>query len=180
VIVTLNPEKLQIRECEERVEIEVDGQTISVDRVVRAFPKSHPEAYISFLDELGHEIGLLESTEGLDAGSKTLLLDRLKRLYFVPTIQEILEVVTSGTSSSWRVVTDEGERSFQVTGRESLDGDKPPVIRVTDSEGQRYQIIDFWMLDGDSRQAIHELLPDKILRSKLVARKSGGMVMRMR
>lgn len=176
----LNAESLCIRERKQGFDIEVEGRTVRVDRVVRAFPKSHPEAYISFLDEVGYEIGLLESTDGLDPQSKAILLDRLKRLYFVPTIQKILEVESSGTTSRWRVTTDEGDRSFRVLGRESLDGDKPPAIRVTDSEGHRYQITDYWELDKDSRQALLALLPDKILKSKLAARRSGGMVMRMR
>ena len=176
----LSAEETSIRLAADQIEIEVGGRTIPVDRVVRAFPRSHPNAFISFLDGLGHEIGLLESLDGLDPVSSEVLQEHLKRLYFVPTIEEILSVNTTGTTSRWHVRTDEGEKEFQVLGRESLDGDKPPAIRISDSNSRKYQITDYWELDRDSRTAIQELLPDRIVKSKLVARNSGGMVMRMR
>lgn len=176
----LSADRLRIQPGTEMPRVEIDGKPVECDRIVRAFPKSHPEAYISFLDPLGHEIGLLESCDGLDAESRTALFEHLKRLYFVPTIEEILSVQTTGTTSRWHVLTDDGERTFQVQSREALDGDKPPEIRITDAEGRRYLIPDYWELDKDSRAATQELLPDKIVKQKLVARKSSGMVMRMR
>jgi hypothetical protein len=176
----LKPESLRIRPLDDDIEVSVEGKTIAVDRVVRAFPRSHPDAYISFLDHLGHEIGLIVSCKGMEAESKTALMDHLRQLYFIPTIEEILSVETTGTTSKWRVVTDDGDREFQVLGRESLDGEKPPRIQVTDSDARKYQIVNYWELDKESRLAIHELLPDRIVKSKLVARRSSGMVMRMR
>lgn len=176
----LDPQKIRFEMAEGRGLLEIDGKTVPVDRVTRAFPKTRADGYISFLDELGHEIGLLETLDGMDDDSRSALEAHLHEVYFVPTIEEILEVTTSGTTSSWRVVTDEGERSFDLLGRHALDGEKPPSMRITDSEGRRYQIPDFWALDRDSRQEIQELIPDKILKSRLVARKSSGMVMRMR
>ena len=176
----LNPESTRVRVLGEKVEISVEGKPVEVDRVVRAFPNTRPNAYISFLDALGHEIGLMVSCDGMDADSERALFEHLKRLYFVPTIEEILSVEMTGTTSRWRVLTDEGERDFQILGRDSLDGEKPPMIRVTDSERRRYQIIDYWALDKGSRTAIQELLPDRIVKSKLVARGSRGMTMKMR
>jgi hypothetical protein len=118
--------------------------------------------------------------DGMEPQARSTLADFLKRQYFVPTISEILTVEISGTTSVWKVVTDDGERSFTVAGREALDGDRPPEIRIVDSSGQKYRIQDFWALDKTSRKAVMELLPDKILKSKLAARNSKGMTMRMR
>ena len=149
-------EDLVFRKDGDNLEIEVSGKSYKVDRVVRAFPQTQSEEYISFLDRFGHEVGLLESTDGMDKDSKTALLDHLKQVYFVPTIEEILSVETTGTTSKWTVVTD--------------DGEKPPLIRVTDADGRRYQISNYWKLDKESRATILELLPDKILKWRLVAR----------
>jgi len=176
----LHSETLLVSEAEGHITIVIDGKTVEVDRVARVFPKTHPDGFISFLDTLGHEIGLLETTNGMLPDSKGILNDHLRRLYFVPTIEEILSVESSGTASTWRVVTNEGERAFSVASRDALDGDRPPEICVTDLAGRRYKIRDYWGLDKDSRQAIVELLPDKIIKSKLVARNSSGMTMRMR
>ncbi len=176
----IDPKTLGFKEADDQITIDLSGKCIQVDRVVRAFPRSHPDGYVSFLDGLGHEIGLLETMDGMESRSRSILADFLKRQYFVPTILDILTVEISGTTSAWEVVTDNGERSFTVAGREALDGDRPPEIRIADSAGQRYRIQNFWALDRTSRQAVMELLPDKILKSKLVARNSKGMTMRMR
>ena len=176
----LQPKTLLVSEEGNRITIVNDGDTVAVDRVVRIFPKTHPTGHISFLDTLGHEIGLLKTTEGMEPDSEQILNDHLRRLYLIPTIEEIHSVESSGTSSVWRVATDDGEKSFDVVSRDSLDGDRPPEIRLTDSSGRRYLIADYWALDKESRQAIVELLPDKILKSKLVARNMKGVTMRMR
>jgi hypothetical protein len=176
----IDPKTLGFTEAGDQITIDLSGKCIQVDRVVRAFPRSHPDGYVSFLDGLGHEIGLLETMDGMEPQARSTLADFLKRQYFVPTISEILTVEISGTTSVWKVVTDDGERSFTVAGREALDGDRPPEIRIVDSAGQKYRIQDFWALDKTSRKAVMELLPDKILKSKLVARNSKGMTMRMR
>ena len=179
--VVLNPVSLTVRVVGDAVEIVVDEKTIPVDRVARAFPKTHPHSHISFLDKLGHEIGLLEKLDGLEQESRSVLEEHLKKIYFVPEIEEILSVKTTGTTSRWTVVTEEGERSFQVLGRESIDGDKAPAMQITDAEGKRYRITDYWEMDKDSRQVIQELLPDKIVKSKIAGRRSGSsVVMRMR
>lgn len=140
----LSPKSLRFQVEDDNVTIVSDGRTMLVDRVVRAFPKTHPEGYISFLDSLGHEIGMLETTDGMDADSRDSLVDYLRRLYFVPTIVEILSVESTGTSSLWRIITDDGERTFTVTSRESLDGDRPPEIRITTSAGQRFPTTGHW------------------------------------
>jgi len=176
----LEPQETRFQVTGSDVQIEVAGQPIPVDRVVRAFPQTRPNAYISFLDSLGHEIGILETCEGMDPDSRAALDAHLRKLYFIPTITEILSVETAGTTSRWRVITDDGERTFQVSGRESLDGEKPPKIQVTDAESRKYKIDDYFELDEESRGMISELLPDKILKSKVGSRNSSGMVMRTR
>ena len=176
----IDPAALEIQVTDDQITLTLSGEPVKVDRVVRAFPRTHPNGFISFLDALGHEIGLLETMEGMAAESRTALEEFLKRQYFVPTIEEILSIEMTGTASDWVVLTDDGDRAFTLAGREALDGEKPPEIRIIDIQAQRYRIADFWALDRESRQAAMELLPDKILKSKLVARNSKGMTMKMR
>lgn len=160
----LNPESIRVFKEEDQLYVEVDGERREVDRLVRAFPRSDPGRFIGFLDPDGHEIGLIEDPSRLPEASRELVEKELYRAYFVPTVQEILSVEPQGTGTVWQVTTDDGDRTFRVPDRDALDGTHAPDILVTDDQGRRYQIENYWGMDRDSRDAIRDLLPDKVLR----------------
>jgi hypothetical protein len=147
-------------------------ETFDVRKIVRVFPQSHPDAYISFLDAFGHEVGLLEDLDGLNPDSKGVLDALVREQYFVPTILSIVSVVRTGSGSVWSVRTDEGDAEFRLVSRDALDGDAPPAILVTPTEGRRYRIPDYWALDRECRELIVDLLPDKILRYRMARPRS--------
>ncbi len=64
---------------------------------------------MAFLDETGHEMGMVEDLSGLDADSRSLLQAELKDIYFVPTILEVRDVNAQGISHRFKVLTDDGE-----------------------------------------------------------------------
>ena len=160
----------------------IDGESRRVDRVVRAFPKTNPQGYVGLLDADGREIGLIEDPDALDSESRAIAEEALKAAYFVPTILEIRTVVVRGTGSTWEVLTDDGEREFRIQDREALDGSDGPAIMVTDEDGKRYSIENYWTMDRDSRDAIRDLLPAKVLRTRGSGGKAStkGTVMRSR
>ena len=149
-----------------------EEEAYDVHRVVRVFPQSQPGAYVSFLDGLGHEVGLLENMDGMDRTSRALLEDLLREQYFVPTVHLIQTVERIGSGSNWVVETERGQAEFRIGSRDALNGDTPPSIVVASSDGRRYRIPDYWALDRESRELINDMLPDKILKYRLARPRS--------
>ena len=58
--------------------------------------------------------------------------------------------------------------------RDGLDGSQAPDIVVTDDQGKRYRIENYWGMDRESRDTIRDLLPDKVLRARYGYGGGGG------
>jgi len=168
----INPESIKLTEEEGILELSMNGEVCRIHRIAKAFPKSEPDRYVGLMDENGHEIGIIEDPEQLDESSRELLAEKLKSIYFVPTIYEVESVTSQGTGSFWKVLTDDGDHSFRITGRDALDGNDPPDIEITSETGRRYRIENYWALDSESRNQMSDLLPDKILRNRTPKMKS--------
>ncbi len=166
----LDPAAVSLKKNGDKIEALIDGDTTFVDRLARAFPHSNPDQFVSLMDELGHEIGIIENPKKLDDASRNLLEAELKAIYFVPTISAITSVVSKGTGSLWTVDTDDGEYTFRILGRDALKGDEPPAIEITDENGKRYRIDNYWDLDADSRDLTSDLLPDKVVKARYYTR----------
>jgi uncharacterized membrane protein YgcG len=170
----LDPAAVSLKKNGDKIEALIHGKTTSVDRVARAFPQSNPDQFVSLMDELGHEIGIIENPKILDTASRNLLEAELKAIYFVPTISAITSVVSKGTGSQWTVDTDDGEYTFRILGRDALKGNEPPAIEITDEHGKRYKIDNYWDLDADSRDFTSDLLPDKVVKARYYTRSISG------
>jgi hypothetical protein len=166
----LDPAAVSLKKNGDKIEALIHGETTFVDRLARAFPHSNPDQFVSLMDELGHEIGIIENPKKLDDASRNLLEAELKAIYFVPTISAITSVVSRGTGSQWTVDTDDGEYIFRILGRDALKGDEPPAVEITDEHGKRYRIDNYWDLDAESRDLTSELLPDKVVKARYYTR----------
>ncbi len=166
-------EKIEVIRDGEDIQVIIDGETRPVERVIKAFPHSNPDRFVGLMDPDGREIMLIESLDSLEEPSRELLKELLKDKYFVPTILEILSLESRGTGSSWTVMTDDGERSFDLPSRDRLDGSNPPSIIIQDENQRRYFIDDFWDLDKLSREKMTELVPDKLVKAKYMRAVSG-------
>ena len=164
----LDPAAVSLKKNGDKIEALIQGKTTFVDRLVRAFPQSNPDHFVSLMDELGHEIGIIENPKKLDDDSRNLLEAELKAIYFVPTISAITSVVSKGTGSQWTVDTDDGEYTFRILGRDALDGNEPPAIEITDENGKRYKIDNYWDLNAESRDLTSDLLPDKVVKARYI------------
>ena len=166
----LDPAAVSLKKNGDKIEALIHGETTFVDRLARAFPHSNPDQFVSLMDELGHEIGIIENPKKLDDASRYLLEAELKAIYFVPTISAITSVVSKGTGSQWTVDTDDGEYTFRIMGRDALKGNEPPAIEIMDENGKRYKIDNYWELDAESRDLTSELLPDKVIKARYYTR----------
>ncbi|MSS71986.1 MAG: DUF1854 domain-containing protein [Candidatus Latescibacteria bacterium] len=133
-------------------------------KVIRNFPKTNPGHFISFLDEEGHEIGIIEDPSTLDPASHAVMEAALREVYFVPTIYTIRSVRIEGDASSWEVDTDDGPRSFRVKAREDISTHDIPLILITDTQNKKYRIEDYDELDPDGKAQINDLLPREVVR----------------
>ena len=166
----LDPTALSLKKDGDKIEALIHGETERVARVARAFPRSNPDRFVSLLDAVGHEIGIIENPGELDDASREVLEAELKAIYFVPTIRAIRSVVSKGTGSEWTVDTDDGEYTFRILGRDALKGDEPPTLEIVDEHGKRYKIDSYWELDAQSRDLTSDLLPDKTLKARYYTR----------
>ncbi len=158
--------KIRLRRRENHIEAVIGDIVHQVNRVARAFPRSNADRFIGLMGEDGHEICLIEDPGTLDADSQEILVAALKDTYFIPRIREILAMSPRGTGGEWTVVTEEGEVEFRTQDREALDGSEPPSITVTDENGRRYRIEDYWAMDRESRNTMRDLVPDEVLRRR--------------
>ena len=120
-------------------------------KVVRAFPLSHPDRYITFLDVKNEEIGTLETLEGVEPESKGIVERELARRYLSCEIRKIHAVRSEYGTSYWDVETNRGRREFVVQEVEENAiwlGDHHVVI--VDVNDNRFEIPDYTRLDSSS------------------------------
>ena len=118
------------------------------------------------MDATGHEMGMVEDVSRLDDASRSLLKAELKKIYFVPTIREILTVETYGVTHHFSVVTDDGPYEFDVANLDALDGEKAPGVEIRSTEGKCFWIDDYWELSKKGQAQMASLVPRKVLRAR--------------
>ena len=124
--------------------------------VLRAFPLTAPEEYLSVRDpkDTKQEIGMIRNIADLDEASEELVREELEARYFVPTITRIHSLHRRGTLY-FDVETDRGRRTIMlrddISGIRVLDGG---CVFMTDLEGNNYKIPDPAALDKASYRKI--------------------------
>ena len=130
-----------------------DGQSIVV-LARRCFPLTEPERYIGLVDPRGRELCCLESAAVLPLESRQALERALAASELLPRVQRIEAVVEAATRSTWRVVTDRGERGFVVEQEDHIRRLADGRHLITDSHGMRYLIPKPEELDAKSRRLL--------------------------
>ena len=121
--------------------------------VRRAFPYSDADHYIALYVE-EEEIGIIRDLAELDADSRALLEETLRKRYHIPVIERILSVEDTHNATRWRVVTDRGERSFEVHSRRSFRRLPGGALVIIDVDANRFRISDRKALDKQSRDLL--------------------------
>jgi len=152
----LDPTKIGIiRDSHKRVLLKVGEEEKVVYRVMRSFPLTGPEKYISLADEEGKELGMIRQLKDLDPSSRKILEEELERAYFVPIIKRILAVKELyGGVTDIAVETDRGYREFELRSKETIRFVGLSRIMITDVDGNRYEIRDMGAMDARSKSLI--------------------------
>ena len=142
-----------------------DG-TVSYERVslVRAFPISNPDEYISVREPgsargNGGELGMIRNINLFDAETVAVLTEELERRYFTPEITKIMSVKDKFGYLYFDAVSSAGKVSFTMTNpysnfRKLENGS----VLITDIDGNCFRITDPDKLDRGSYKKIEVYL----------------------
>ncbi len=133
----------------------VDGAEHHDVQARRAFPLSGRADYVSLIGADGKELALLVHPNKLDRQSRLCLGQALERMYFAARILRVDEITETMGVSQWKALTDRGYAVFEVSNRQThiraLSGGR---YRITDVDGNRFDILDVNRLDVRSRALI--------------------------
>ena len=76
----LDPQTIQITKTEIGLKALINNEAHKVERLARAFPRSNPDHFVSLMDPEGHEIGIIENPDQLDAASRDIVEAELKAI----------------------------------------------------------------------------------------------------
>ena len=121
------------------------------------FPLTNPEEFISIreADEKAKEIGLIEKLSDLDADQQEMIREQIRLRYFMPVITKVLDVKDEYGYAYWNVTTNFGTCRFttQMSGDAVISLSDSRLL-VTDIDGNRYEIPDFYQLTVAERKKL--------------------------
>lgn len=125
--------------------------------VYLTFPLTEPEEYISIreADEKAKEIGIIEKLSQLDKDQQDMIREQIKLRYFMPVITKVLDIKDEYGYAYWNVTTSFGACRFTTR----MSGDAVIFLgesrmMVTDIDGNRYEIPDFYQLSVAERKKL--------------------------
>ena len=125
--------------------------------VYLTFPLTNPEEFISIreADEKAKEIGLIESLSKFPQEQQEMLREQIKLRYFMPVITKVLDVKDEYGYAYWNVMTTFGACRFttQMSGDVVIHLSDSRLL-VTDIDGNRYEIPDFYQLGVMERKKL--------------------------
>lgn len=139
------------------VSLKTEGKEYPRVGVYLTFPLTNPEEFISIreADEKAREIGLIEKLTLFPADQQEMLREQIKLRYFMPVITKVLDVKDEYGYAYWNVVTTFGACRFttQMSG-DAVISLSDSRLMVTDIDGNRYEIPDFYGLSVMERKKL--------------------------
>ena len=150
---------LTVKEAGEEKHSETEAGTREYDRVgvYLTFPLTNPEEFISIreADEKAKEIGIIEKLSQLEKDQQEMLREQIKLRYFRPVITKVLDVKDEYGYAYWNVVTSFGACRFTThMGGDAVIHLSDSRLLVTDIDGNRYEIPDFYQLSVVERKKL--------------------------
>jgi hypothetical protein len=156
----LDPKELRFAARGASLRLTLDNEISYLDvEVIRLFPLSDPDGYLSVHDKDGTEIGILVRLAELDEENRSLILERLERRYLMPIVKRVINVDDRFGNIEWEVETDRGKRKFTMRNlRENITPLTPYRCLLSDVDGNRYDVRDLRQLDLTSRDYLSRYL----------------------
>jgi hypothetical protein len=126
--------------------------------VVRCFPWTDPERYLSLRDEEDEEVALVRDARELDPGSREALVQALADAGFVFEVEAVLAVDEEIEIRVFRVRTRQGARRFQTLRDEWPRALPDGSLLFRDVGGDLYRTPPAEALDARSRKALFAFL----------------------
>lgn len=117
--------------------------------VYLTFPLTNPDEFISIreADEKAKEIGMIQSINDLGKDEQEMIREQVRLRYFMPVIRKVMDVKDEYGYAYWHVVTDYGACRFTThMGGDAVVNLGEARYQVTDIDGNRYEIPDFYAL----------------------------------
>lgn len=125
--------------------------------VYLTFPLTSPEEFISIreADEKAKEIGMIEKLSALPKDQQEMIREQVRLRYFMPVITKVLDIKDEYGHAYWHVMTDFGACRFttQMSGDAVISLSDSRLL-VTDIDGNRYEIPDFYQLSVMERKKL--------------------------
>lgn len=140
-----------------RVEI-ADDRCVLGAQFKRVFPLSNPDKFISIQDQSEHEVGILESLDGLPEDQRKVIVQELDRRYFTPSIERIDDLRQDAGMWKFTVQTQRGATEFYVRNwRDSAHEATPGRWQINSVDGLRFEIRNVYELDERSQTLLEQL-----------------------
>ena len=117
--------------------------------VYLTFPLTNPNEFISIreADEKAKEIGIIQSINDVGKDEQEMIREQVRLRYFMPVIRKVMDVKDEYGYAYWHVVTDYGACRFTThMGGDAVVNLGEARYQVTDIDGNRYEIPDFYAL----------------------------------
>jgi hypothetical protein len=136
----------------------IDDRCVIAAQFKRIFPLSHSEKYISIQDPADHEIGILETIDGMPMEQREIIVSELDRRYFTPAIEKIDELKQDAGMWKFNVQTQRGAAEFFVRNwRDSAHEAGAGRWQIQSVDGLRFEILKVEELDARSQNLLEQL-----------------------
>lgn len=118
-----------------------EGTSYNRVKIIRLFPFTDPDKYLSVRDEKNVEIGVIEELESLEKETKDMINEQLSLYYFTPQIQKVFGIKDEYGYAYFHVMTDRGECKFTINmGGNAVSKLSDTRLLITDLDGNRFEI----------------------------------------
>ena len=139
------------RNVYEELTVELPDGTVHTNvEVVRSFPLTDSNKYISLLDSEEKEIGIIQDLRQLSRDSERVLRAELQKRYFMPKITKIHKLDGEFGVTQWVVETNRGPVTFGMRTRYDVVALENGRVLIKDADGNRYEIENYHRLDLES------------------------------
>jgi hypothetical protein len=123
--------------------------------VLRAFPLSEPDRFLSVRDGANNEIGLIVDATALPTDSRALVDAELERRYVIPSVTLIRSAKERFGTVDWTMESDRGLCRFTTRNlRENVQRPSPERLILNDVDGNRYDIRNVDALPRESQELL--------------------------